>query len=113
MNGPSRFEITDEQRDRNARGLAACRERVATVLARRVQPEPEKPLTPSEEIHQRALERAIGEKRSRRVAELQAVGAVLASPPRPDRDAPNRVAAEVDRAALRRLVNAAPKEQQP
>ncbi|WDZ87209.1 hypothetical protein [Micromonospora cathayae] len=103
MNGPSRFEITAEQTERNARGIAACRAVLEPVLARRGRPEPDAPLTPSEEIHQRALERAIGEKRGRRLVDLAAVGVVLATPPAPAREAPNRAAAEQDRAALDRL----------
>lgn len=78
MTGPSRFEISDEQVKRNAHGIAACRAVLDPILARRSQPEPEKPLTPSEEIHQRALERAIAEKRARRITGLESIGAVLA-----------------------------------
>ena len=77
MNGPSRFEVTDDQRERNARGLAACRQALAPALARRVQPEPDVELTPSEEIHQRALERAEVERRERRLAPPEPVSAVL------------------------------------
>ena len=84
MNGPSRFEISDEQVRRNAHGIAACRAVIDPVLARRDRPEPEKPLTPSEEIHQRALERATAEKRARRIPGLESIGSVLdrALPPR-------------------------------
>lgn len=84
MNGPSRFEISDEQVKRNAHGIAACRAVIDPILARRDRPEPEKPLTPSEEIHQRALERATAEKRARRIPGLESIGSVLdrALPPR-------------------------------
>ena len=84
MNGPSRFEISDEQVKRNAHGIAACRAVLDPILARRDRPEPEKPLTPSEEIHQRALERATAEKRAKRIPGLEPIGSVLhrALPPR-------------------------------
>lgn len=77
MNGPSRFEISDEQIKRNAHGIAACRAVLDPILARREQPQPEKPLTPSEEIHQRALERATAEKRARRIPGFESIGSVL------------------------------------
>ena len=77
MNGPSRFEVTAEQVERNARGLAACREALAPALARRDQPEQDVPLTPSEEIRQLALERATAERRERRLAGPEPVATVL------------------------------------
>ena len=77
MNGPSRFEVTPEQLERNARGLAACREALAPGLARRVQPEQDVPLTPSEEIRQRALERAAAERRERRLAPPEPIATVI------------------------------------
>lgn len=50
--------LDDEQRERNARGVAACRAVVDEVLARRAQPEPEKPLTRSDELLAAAREQA-------------------------------------------------------
>ncbi len=81
MNSPSRFEITDEQRAINAEGIALCRETIAPMLAARAKPEPEKPLTETEKIHQRALERAITERRNQRLIGLEPVGAVLGRVP--------------------------------
>jgi len=77
MNTPaSRFEPNPEQVERNTRGAAMCREAIAPFLAARVRPEPEKPLTPDEEIHQRALERATTERLARsRHERLRQVGA--------------------------------------
>ncbi|MEU4640852.1 hypothetical protein [Micromonospora sp. NPDC023814] len=42
--------LDPEQVERNERGIAACRAVVGEVLARRDQPEPEKPLTRSDEL---------------------------------------------------------------
>lgn len=78
MNTPSRFETTPEQAARNACGIAACRAVLEPILARRAQPDTPTPLTPSEEIHQRAKARAVAEKRSRRIEDLDAIGVVLA-----------------------------------
>jgi hypothetical protein len=77
MTGPSRFEISDEQLVRNARGIALCREVIAPFLASRACPEPERPLTPSEEIHQRALERALAERRNQRIRGVESAGEIL------------------------------------
>jgi hypothetical protein len=62
--------LSDEQRAVNAIGVARCREVVTTALAGRVAPEeePQLPPTPSELIHQRALERAITERRNTRLS---------------------------------------------
>jgi hypothetical protein len=78
MNTPSRFEVTAEQVARNARGIAACRAVLEPILARRAQPDGPGPLTPSEEIHQRALARALADRRARRLDDLEGVGVVLA-----------------------------------
>lgn len=69
--------MTDhEQAARNARGAAMCRAAIAPALANRVRPESEKPLTKSEEIHQRALDRALIERTERtRRERLQRLGA--------------------------------------
>ncbi|GAA2566173.1 hypothetical protein GCM10010435_44180 [Winogradskya consettensis] len=71
MNGPSRFEIKPDQIACNARGVAQCRDAIAPYLASRINPEPERPLTPSEEIHRLALKRAIGERRNQRLIGLE------------------------------------------
>lgn len=42
--------LNDEQLARNERGIAACRAVVDQALARRDQPEPEKPLSRSDEL---------------------------------------------------------------
>lgn len=73
---PSRFEVNPEQVARNAKGVEMCRQAIAPHLASRVRPEPEKPLTKSEEIHQRALERAAIERTERvRRERLRRLGA--------------------------------------
>jgi hypothetical protein len=60
--------LTDEQCAINAAGTARCRKVVTAALAARVQPEAEpRPLTRSEAIQQRALERAIAERRNNRI----------------------------------------------
>ncbi len=56
--------LTDEQRAINAEGIALCRAAIEPYLVGREAPEPAAP-THVEEIHQRALERAIGERRNR------------------------------------------------
>lgn len=63
--------ISDEQRAVNEAGAARCREVVNAIVARRTaaRPTPEpKTMTRADEIHQRALERAIGERRNTRLA---------------------------------------------
>jgi hypothetical protein len=64
MNLPaSRFRNNPEQAARNARGVEMCRAAIAPHSGSdRVRPEPETPLTKSEEIHLRALERAAAER---------------------------------------------------
>lgn len=57
-------QLTDEQRAINAAGIATCRAAIAGVTTVKHVDEPERPLTPSELIHQRALERAQGERRN-------------------------------------------------
>lgn len=76
MNSPSRFEMTAEQIERNARGIAACRAALEPVLARSDRPEPDAPLSPSDEIRLRALERARAERKT--VRGVASVGDVLA-----------------------------------
>lgn len=61
-------ELTDEQRAINVAGIARCRGIVDAIVADRALPEdePQRPLTESEVIHQRAVERAISERRNSR-----------------------------------------------
>jgi hypothetical protein len=74
---PSRFEISEQQIEVNRAGIALCREAIAPVLAARIRPEPSKPLTKSEEIHQRALERAMRERRNQRIRGIESAGEIF------------------------------------
>ncbi len=65
--------LTDEQRAINAEGIALCRAAIEPYLVGRETPEPAAPPTHAEEIHQRAVERAIGERRNR---VLNRIGAI-------------------------------------
>ncbi len=65
--------LTAEQRAINAEGIALCRATIEPYLVARETPEPAAPPTEVEEIHQRALERAIGERRNRILDRIGAI----------------------------------------
>lgn len=74
---PSRYE-TDTTRDaRAARGAELCRQAIAAALGKTADEEPPPPLTPSDEIRQRALDRAHAERKTVRAPGLSSVGDVL------------------------------------
>lgn len=71
--------LTPAQRATNDAGAALCREVVNAIVAARAHArpadEPAVPLTESELIHQRAVERAIGERRNDRLAFVRGAAA--------------------------------------
>jgi hypothetical protein len=76
---PSRFEDDDTRDQRVASGAEMCRQALAAALKPAVEEEPAEPLSPSDEIRQKALERARAErKESGRVPGVSSVGDVLA-----------------------------------
>lgn len=76
---PSRFEDDETRDQRVASGAEMCRQALAAALGPKPSDEPEEPLTPSDEIRQRALERARAERKDARSSTgMSSVGDVLA-----------------------------------
>ncbi|MEV1331153.1 hypothetical protein AB0J20_16425 [Micromonospora costi] len=75
---PSRFEDDHTRDQRVASGAEMCRQALADALKPKDE-EPEEPLSPSDEIRQKALERARAEKKETgRIPGVSSVGDVLA-----------------------------------
>lgn len=76
---PSRFEDDATRDSRLASGAERCRQALAAALKAEAEEQPAEPLTPSDEIRQRALERARADRKdSRTVPGVSSVGDVLA-----------------------------------
>ncbi|WP_018214748.1 hypothetical protein [Salinispora vitiensis] len=73
---PSRYEDDATRDARAARGAELCRQAIAAANTP-TDEEPPQPLTPSDEIRQRALDRAHAERKTGRVPGLSSVGDVL------------------------------------
>lgn len=73
---PSRYEADTTRDARAARGAELCRQAIAAAITP-ADNEPPPPLTPSDDIRQRALDRAHAERKTGREPGLSSVGDVL------------------------------------
>ncbi|WP_018908771.1 hypothetical protein [Salinispora arenicola] len=75
---PSRYEDDTTRDARAARGAELCRQAIAAALGGTADEEPPAPLTPSDEIRQRALDRARAERKTTgQVPGMSSAGDVL------------------------------------